>query len=434
MRSIHRTFARAPVLALLGLLAAGVRPAGTSDAAAAPAGATAGVDRQLLDLNAAIKAERARRKAVEELEMKLWRASEKARGQVERMDREEPTDKFLKKTFEDLPLEKPKLLGDGGRADTYLQLKSAVSAREGFDLRGMNLYAAQQFMRDAVIESVQTIREGNDLVRAEDADKMAVRCTSAAPPEVCPLYREFLPIRKMMEDCTVALVHRQKLEDHRDGTFTLNATTVRAKYDVCPDETHVDPGAASASVCSGVLVRKNRVLTARHCLKEFEGKVENIRIVRGYRNMQGERLPFNKGQVFSVRMVPANIHPEAMLLELVGEEIDVLSLPLPAPVPPAESSLVFAVGHPLGMPLTFSARGHVKGYPSQTIPTDLDVFQGNSGSPVFNSLGNLVGIVLEGANDFEYAECNHVKQCLERDRCRMEDVLSIDAVARALAR
>lgn len=434
MRSMHPTFTRAPALALLGLLAAGVRPAGTSDAMAAPAGTTPSVDRQLLDLDAAIKVERARRKAVEELELKLWRASAKDRGQVERMDREESTDKILKKTFEDLPLEKPKLLGDGGRADTYLQLKSAVAAREGVDLRGMNLYVAQQFMRDAVIESIQTIREGNELVRAEDADKMAARCTSEAPPEACSLYREFLPIRSIMADSTVALVHRRKLEDHGDGTFTLNATTVRTEYNVCPDETHVDPDAASASVCSGVLVRKDRVLTARHCLKEFAGKVENIRIVRGYRNMQGERLPFKEHQVFSVRMVPADIHPEAMLLKLDKEVTDVSSLPVPAPVPPAESSLVFAAGHPLGMPLTFSARGYVKGYPSQTIPTDLDVFGGNSGSPVFNSLGNLVGIVLEGANDFEYGQCNHVKQCLERDKCRMEEVLSIDVVARALAR
>ena len=65
------------------------------------------------------------------------------------------------------------------------------------------------------------------------------------------------------------------------------------------------------------------------------------------------------------------------------------------------------VGHPAGLPVTISGGAAVQRHRPTFFSADLDTYQGNSGSPVFNSdrlrSGDLFveGILVRGESDFE---------------------------------
>jgi V8-like Glu-specific endopeptidase len=64
---------------------------------------------------------------------------------------------------------------------------------------------------------------------------------------------------------------------------------------------------------------------------------------------------------------------------------------------------VFLIGNPTGMPLKIADSGYVVAKSESRFVTNLDSFEGNSGSAVFNSKTNLIeGILVSGEKDYEY--------------------------------
>jgi len=70
-----------------------------------------------------------------------------------------------------------------------------------------------------------------------------------------------------------------------------------------------------------------------------------------------------------------------------------------------KSPPVFTIGHPFGLPakLADNARAATDGDSSDYFTTSLDVFDGNSGSPVFHN-DEIVGVVIERADNVHMAE------------------------------
>ena len=86
------------------------------------------------------------------------------------------------------------------------------------------------------------------------------------------------------------------------------------------------------------------------------------------------------------------------------------------------------IGYPLGLPVKIANEGTVRGFGSGFLVTNLDTYEGNSGSAVLNSeelsKGRLLveGILVRGENDFEMTTpCYLSKRCPSYG-CRGEDV------------
>ena len=61
------------------------------------------------------------------------------------------------------------------------------------------------------------------------------------------------------------------------------------------------------------------------------------------------------------------------------------------------------IGHPSGLPQKISDKAKVLAIRPNGFTTDLDAFQGNSGSAVFNaSNGELLGILVNGNEDYRH--------------------------------
>ena len=58
---------------------------------------------------------------------------------------------------------------------------------------------------------------------------------------------------------------------------------------------------------------------------------------------------------------------------------------------------VYVIGHPMGLPLKYAAGARVRGLEEALFAADLDIYMGNSGSPVFDKeTHQVIGMVVRG--------------------------------------
>jgi uncharacterized protein (UPF0297 family) len=84
---------------------------------------------------------------------------------------------------------------------------------------------------------------------------------------------------------------------------------------------------------------------------------------------------------------------------------------------------VFAIGSPLGLPLKNSGLGQVRKKDDIWAVASLDVFHGNSGSPIFNTQNQAIGILVSGGPDFIFeGECKR-NYVMTSDKSSIEHIV-----------
>lgn len=103
-----------------------------------------------------------------------------------------------------------------------------------------------------------------------------------------------------------------------------------------------------------------------------------------------------QGVRFSARRVRVSAEQDLALLRIEADESSWTPMALEVSGPPPVGSQVYAIGHPLGLGWTVT-RGIVSAHRvlegREMIQTDASISPGNSGGPLFNDHGGLVGIV-----------------------------------------
>lgn len=89
----------------------------------------------------------------------------------------------------------------------------------------------------------------------------------------------------------------------------------------------------------------------------------------------------------------------------------------PSP-PPAGSASLMMIGHPMGLPKVIAQNGRVlfNDQSHEQLISNIDAADGNSGSPVFDSEGFVVGILVGGTPQPTFVE-DPVKSCRKVHRC-----------------
>ncbi len=212
----------------------------------------------------------------------------------------------------------------------------------------------------------------------------------------------------------------------------LEATRNGATF--CEGERFVDQ--PNPGMCSGFLIAPDLLVTAGHCV-EVPGFCEEFRWVFGFASGPRGVAPIPERNVYGCKRVVSNLLSMPLGLDYAIVQLD-RRVSDRTPVAVAEDSRLtlddplFVVGSPSGLPLKVAGGATVvrNSHPFY-FSANLDTFQGNSGSGVYNALtGEAEGILVRGEEDYTL---NAGRNCIEAKRCanngcRGEDVTRLSAV------
>ncbi|NUN07386.1 MAG: trypsin-like peptidase domain-containing protein [Bdellovibrio sp.] len=206
--------------------------------------------------------------------------------------------------------------------------------------------------------------------------------------------------------------------------YVIKSLPLRQQYPLCEDEKFLDQPAVGN--CSGVLIAPNKVLTASHCFRATDSCAQSF-FIFAWNLKKAQEASLSVSEVFKCKTIISHSLNTKKGIDYAVVELD-RPVPGVAPVPIASSQnlkvgeAVVSYSHPLGLPLkrdigkvleTNSASGFLK--------VAVDTFNGSSGSPLFNSQGQLIGILSSGMDDFLEDDIYRVQSeggCINFNRCK----------------
>lgn len=237
---------------------------------------------------------------------------------------------------------------------------------------------------------------------------------------------------EIIRRATVAIVQNEKLLDQ--NLFSLGES-----YRFCMSQP-MENDKLWAN-CSGVLVGKDLVLTAGHCISSQTDCSDKSYVFDFLSNSDIPRIQNNDRLIYKCKKVVAWSKPvprkqlvDYALIQLDREVTDREPIALSKTKIGQETNLT-AFGFPLGMPMKIS-----KGFISKTdadknqstknpfVSTSMPSHGGLSGGGVYDDDYNLVGLLVRGdANIEPDGRCQRIREC-EKENCPWAEVQRLDTL------
>ncbi len=213
---------------------------------------------------------------------------------------------------------------------------------------------------------------------------------------------------KRNADCVAAICFENNLKYSNTGFYKLETVNYGITYNLCEFEPFRDQPIGKGRLCTGFLVGDDLIATAGHCA--CEKNVARLCFIFGYR-MTSLSTPVTqipeqdvyKGVRIIERAYDREKESDWVLIQLdrkvKGRPAAALSKEGIYPNQP-----LYVLGHPCGLPLKCGKGAKVHHADMTLFAADLDIYMGNSGSPVFDGKTHeVVGIVVHGdTRDFRY--------------------------------
>lgn len=216
---------------------------------------------------------------------------------------------------------------------------------------------------------------------------------------------------KKNADCVAAICREKDLIPRRKGFFKLKVKKYGKAFNLCQSEPFYHQDIAAGRLCTGFLVKEDMIATAGHCLDEKN--IKDLCFVFGYKMVDStgkvpeiQQKDIYKGVRIIHRICKRNGNQSDWALvkldrKVEGQEIVTLSRKEIATNKP-----IYIIGHPVGLSLKYSPGARLRDISDAYFSADLNVYNGSSGSPVFDSeTHEVIGIVVRGhTRDFKLVE------------------------------
>lgn len=212
-----------------------------------------------------------------------------------------------------------------------------------------------------------------------------------------------------------ALCSADDLIDAGNGMMSLRVRKYARVYGLCKCEPFFNQPVGAGITMTGCLVEDDVIATAYHCIKKFPK--DKLRIIFGYK-MSNSKTPvtqihtdniykplFTRGDEYKSRNIRS---PEWALIKLDRKVIQREPVQLSSKNNVTTGQQVYVLGHPVGLPLKFAPGAKIQHIQRGTFVADLDIYSGNSGSPIFDAESHeFIGVVTKGDySDFvDTGEC-----------------------------
>ena len=268
-------------------------------------------------------------------------------------------------------------------------------------------------------------------------------------------YDNAAAVEQRAADATAVFVRAGQVLPDRNGTVRLasgGGPRLCSPKDVKPGQ-QPEPfwDQPRPGFCTGFKVGPDLVATAGHCIKPSAeagpGDIScgDLRLVFGFRKTNSRTAAdrdIPAANVYRcVDVLAGQLNTEDWRIIRVDRTIDAPQVTMRLEGRPPLGAPLTVVGHPSGLPVTISDGATVQRHRPTFFSADLDTYQGNSGSPVFNSdrlrSGELFveGILVRGETDFvQDTPCLLSWRCPSFSSCRGEDVTYSSLLEPALQR
>jgi len=214
---------------------------------------------------------------------------------------------------------------------------------------------------------------------------------------------------KKNAECTAAILFKESLIESGKDFSMVKVKNYGKTFNLSDYESFHDQYMIDGRVCTGFLVAEDVVATAGHCANNKN--VTDLHFVFGFR-MQDPTTPV-------IRIPKSNIYKGVKLAhstydhKRIGSDWSLVQLDRKVEgqttVKLSEKNIfcdqsVYVLGHPCGLPLKYAPGADIHDVGEDSFGANLDIYMGNSGSPIFNSQTHeVIGIVVRGdTRDFRW--------------------------------
>ena len=221
-------------------------------------------------------------------------------------------------------------------------------------------------------------------------------------------------LRQRTRDSIVALIPSSRLDTRNPRDVGIYSASLGQRFQLCSDQRFVDQPAAAE--CSATLIDRDLVLTAGHCVPSLS-ECQRFRYVFNYLyEAENELATIDAEQdVYSCAELVISLYTPSLDFAVVKLDRPVSEIHKPAPVASPqleENQPLVIIGFGSGIPAKIDDGGRVldpRSHSRDWFGANFDSFGGNSGSGVFDTHGNVVGILVRGERDYLFrSDCNVV--------------------------
>lgn len=221
---------------------------------------------------------------------------------------------------------------------------------------------------------------------------------------------------------TAVLFESRKIETKKTA-WNLQTSALKEYYPLCEDENFLEQ--PSLGFCTGVLIAPDKVLTAGHCFNH-NYECNTTQLTFGWTLTKAQQNSLAPSDVYNCKAIITQKNSAAKGIDYAIIQLD-RPVPNVQPIVIAKESILkkgeplLSLSYPLGLPLK-KDQGHVlEDNPDKNLfKVAVDTFSGSSGSPLFNSQGELVGILSMGMEDILEDDIYRVQKeggCINFNRC-----------------